>query len=441
MVRALSFKALLGSAFIAVAGCSLAGPLTTSGPAAPSGGIVASRHRSIASPIKHVVIIVQENRSFDDLFNGFPGTSTVKSGPTHTGNTVSLIPVPLEYPYDPGHDHPSWVVSYANGAMDGFDLTARPQGISPTENYAYVPQSEIQPYWAMATRYTIADQMFQANTSGSFASHIYLIAAQSEMLMGAPAQRPWGCDAPPQARALKMLPDGKLGDPIFPCIDIPTLADEADAAGVSWRFYAPAVTEDNGIWNTYDIIKHIRYGSDWTTDVISPETQVLTDIAGGSLANITWIVPTGADSDHGGDDSNLGPQWVASIVNAVGRSPYWNDTAIFITWDDWGGWYDHVKPAQLDLMGLGFRVPLLVVSPFAKRGYVSHVPHEWGSIVKFTEETFGLPSLGQTDVRADDLSDCFLFDQRIRRFEQIRSSIPPSFFVDRHDPDDPPDND
>jgi phospholipase C len=222
---------------------------------------------------------------------------------------------------------------------------------------------------------------------------------------------------------------------------MPTLGDLADAAGVSWRYYTPAITQPNAIWDAYDVIKGIRYGPDWTADVISPESQILTDIAAGNLADITWVVPTGLNSDHGGELSNTGPAWVASIVNAVGGSQFWSNTAIFITWDDWGGWYDHVAPKHLDEMGLGFRVPLLVVSPYARQHYVSHVPHEWGSILHFTEETFGLPSLNQTDVRADDLMDCFDFGQNARVFKPIRSPLPPSFFVNRMDVNDPPDND
>jgi phospholipase C len=394
------------------------------------------------SQIQHVVIIIQENRSFDNLFNGYPGADTAQSGPTHSGKIVQLSPVPLEAPWDLGHDHPTWVISYNGGQMNGFDLTWKPRGISPTANYAYVPHSEIQPYLQMAQQYTLSDTMFQANTSGSFASHLYLVAAWTQYLIGAPNQRPWGCDAPPGTRARQFLPNGQIGGAgVFPCLSFKTLADEADAAGVTWHFYAPALTAPNNIWNTLDAFRSIRYGPDWTNDVISPETTVLTDIANGYLANITWVVPTGANSDHPGMRSNTGPQWVASIVNAIGASPYWNSTAIFIVWDDWGGWYEHVKPVKLDVMGLGFRVPLLVVSPYAQQGYVSHVHHEWGSILHFTEEVFGLPSLGQSDARADDLADCFNFGQQPRSFKPIPTRLPPSYFLRQPHTIDAPDND
>ena len=179
----------------------------------------------------------------------------------------------------------------------------------------------------------------------------------------------------------------------------------------------------------FDAIRHVRFGSDWTSDVITPQTTVLGDIAAGTLADVTWIVPSFPDSDHPLAASNRGPSWVSSIVNALGASPFWNSTAVFVVWDDWGGWYDHVAPRQLDAMGLGFRVPLIVVSPYAKHGYVSHVQHEFGSILRFAEETFGLPSLGQADARADDLGDCFDFRQTPQPFARLRTPYAPAEFM------------
>jgi len=136
-------------------------------------------------------------------------------------------------------------------------------------------------------------------------------------------------------------------------------------------------------------------------------------------------VPANVNSDHSGSGSKSGPSYVASIVNAVGTSQFWNSTAIFVVWDDWGGWFDSVPPPQLDRMGLSFRVPLLVVSPWARHGYVSHVQHEFGSILHFTESNFGLGSLGQTDARADDLSDCFDYSQTPPPFKPIDAPFSP----------------
>jgi phospholipase C len=186
-------------------------------------------------------------------------------------------------------------------------------------------------------------------------------------------------------------------------------------------------------------------------DVVSPETRVLADARRGDLPAISWVVPSAVNSDHPfphhatvsdvGVAAQYGPDWVASVVNAVGQGPLWNSTAIFIVWDDWGGWYDHVAPPALDRMGLAFRVPLIVVSPFARRGYVSHVRHEFGSLLKFTELAFGLPSLNTTDRRADALRDCFDFAQAARPFAPIPTLRRAAFFTRAGAPEEAPDGD
>ena len=193
-------------------------------------------------------------------------------------------------------------------------------------------------------------------------------------------------------------------------------------------------------------------GSDWTgTDpkVSISKTQVLTDIANGKLPPVSWVIPTALSSDHAKVNDGSGPSWVASIVNAIGNSPYWADTAIFITWDDWGGWYDHVPPpkvlANCAEWGCGyvygFRVPLIVVSPYAKRRYISHVNHDFGSILKFIEETYGLPSLGYADAPADDFADCFDFNQTPLTFQTINAPLGAEHFLnDTRSPSDPDDD-
>jgi phospholipase C len=153
------------------------------------------------------------------------------------------------------------------------------------------------------------------------------------------------------------------------------------------------------------------------------------------------VVPTGRDSDHPGQKSDTGPSWVADIVNTIGASAYWKDTAIVVLWDDWGGFYDHVPPPQLDYLGLSFRVPMIVISPYAKKGYVSHTQYEFGSVVKFIENVFTLPSLGFTDERANGLSDAFDFSQKPRAFQKIPCKYPPSHFTNGQILYGPPDTD
>ena len=220
--------------------------------------------------------------------------------------------------------------------------------------------------------------------------------------------------------------------------------------------YAPSA---GSIWTGPDAINHICgpqtvngtltcTGPEWTANVIIPQTQVLTDVLNGQVAQVSWVIPDGKSSDHALGNDGSGPSWVASIVNAIGNSPYWANTAIILTWDDWGGWYDHVPPTVVN-DGVswgsgyvyGFRVPLVVVSPYAKTAYISHVDHDFGSILKFIETTFNLMSLGYADVHADDLSDCFNLTQPPTTFHTIAAPVGAAFFINDHRPPVAPDDD
>jgi phospholipase C len=198
------------------------------------------------------------------------------------------------------------------------------------------------------------------------------------------------------------------------------LGDLLDGKGVSWRYYQHQL--GSGLWHALDAVRHVRYGPDYA-NVVTPPQKILSDISNGRLEKVSWVMPSDAQhSDHSGSKGAGGPSWVAAIVNKLGASKYWNHVAIFVTWDDWGGWYDHVPPPQMgNYYELGFRVPLVVISPYAKVAYVSHTQYEFGSILAFAEETYGIPkgSLGSTDVRANDLMDAFDFSQSPRPYVQI----------------------
>jgi phospholipase C len=419
-------------------------------PSQPSG--VASGLISSSGPIKHVVIIIQENRTPDNLFNGLPGADTVRTALLHDGTTMQLTPSTIGAENDPCHLHPCFETDYDNGKMDGFDVARPKDGLAPM---TYVPQADAQPYWTLAERYAFADRMFQSNSGPSFPAHLYLIAGQSAGVDGLPFNNSnttdlgtnsmWSCGAPAGTLVGTLLPNGQNGPQIFPCLDFPTLADDLVAHGHTWRYYAPADGANTGyVWSAYSAIKHIFDDPAQWGNVVSPETKILTDAANGNLPDVTWVVPSLVNSDHGTtwQHDNGGPDWVASIVNAIGSGPLWNSTAIFITWDDWGGYYDHVVPPTVDYMGLGFRVPLIVVSPYAKHGYVSHVTHEFGSILRFTEETFGIPPLGTRDVLSDDLGDMFDFSQTPQPFQAIRTRFSAAHYLRQPAWEDlPPDND
>ena len=378
--------------------------------------------------IRHVVVIVQENRSFDNLFHGFPGADTVSSGVASDGSTIPLQPVSMTRGIDPNHNYADFVNSSDGGKMDGFDRVAQFNNNVPNFSYAYVPQSEVQPYFDLASSYALSDRMFQSNNSASYPAHQYLIAGQSANAVNVPNSLPWGCDAPSGTTVSLLQPDGTIQSPgVTPCFDYATIGDRLDGAGVSWAYYAPSVSGPvndpaGAIWTPYDAVRHIRYGADWSGNEISPETTILSDIANGKLRSVSIVTPDAFNSDHARFPSATGPMWVTSIVNALGSSKYWADTAIFVTWDDWGGWYDHVIPPHIDQNGPGFRVPLIAVSPYAKHHYVSHTALETASITRYIENVFNLPTLGQRDATATPPDDMFDYSQTVKPLSGIRAS-------------------
>ncbi len=412
-------------------GCGFSGTAVVPSPLlqTPKSGAIPS------SPIQHAVIIMRENRTLDNLFNGFPGADTVQIG-TNKGTPIPLQPIPLADPQDLDHSHPRWWADWNKGKMDGF---AQKQIKPSTLPYSYVQPSDVLPYWTLASDYTLGDRMFQSNNGPSFAAHQYMIAGQAGQASENPSGAIWGCDAAPNSTVPLIGPNGTDLPGVFPCLDYKTMADLLDAKGMTWRYYAPGSTDSFFILSAYQAIRHIRFGDDWTRNVISPQSKFLVDIKANELAQVTWIVPDFDHSDHPGS-TNEGPDWVASVVNEIGSSKFWDSTAIFVTWDDWGGWYDHVDPPKADEMGLGFRVPLLVISPYARHHYVSHQVHEASGFLTFIEENFALPNLGFRDVGADDFADCFDYKQPVQPFQRVKTNHTEDFLLHEKPSGDPEDD-
>jgi phospholipase C len=438
--------------------------------------------------INHVVIIFQENRTPDNLFHDpvliSRGAEIASSGKTSTGQTIPLTPVPLVTTYDLGHSHHNFLLEWDNGAMDGADLVkiscppgnpncAPPCPVQPNPpcpQYQYVQDSRLQPYFTMAETYTFADHMFQTNQGPSFPAHQYIVSgtsAVSEKSNFDVSENPTntdsgntGCIAPPGTvvRIIDTTDSNPLTNEtqtVYPCVDHPALTDLLDAKSISWKYYTPV---EGSIWTAPNGILHMCgpdapppngihcTGSEWKNHVFIPQTQILNDISHGQLAAVSWVIPTNSASDHAAGNDGTGPSWVASVVNAIGTSQYWKDTAIIITWDDWGGWYDHVPPPAIhNSYELGLRVPLIVVSPFAKAAYISKVNHDFGSILKFIETMFGLgtidPAVGYADSRADDLSDCFDFNQTPLVFTPVAAAFDAQYFLNDKSPPQGPDDD
>jgi len=453
--------------------------------------------------IEHVVILFQENRTTDNLFQDpvliAKGADIATSGLNSKGATIQLTPMDLgtvgssPQNYDLSHAHEAFVKMYDGGKMDGADLIGCtpaadcPPNANPNPQFKYVMPSDVQPYFKLAEQYTFGDRMFQTNQGPSMPAHQYIISGTSWTGPGTAgnffaAENPeigpngarqaganTGCTSPPNETiflvdATNPDPDTNETTTTYPCFEHATLTDLLDTQKLSWKYYSNAPTCGapgpcpTGIWIAPNAIQHMCQpnvappnatycaGQEWVNNVV-PGPQVLTDIAAGKLPAVSWVIPDGKESDHAVSNTGEGPSWIASIVNAIGQSQYWNNTAIIITWDDWGGWYDLVAPpvSGTNSYEMGFRVPLIVVSPYAKASYISHVQHDFGSILKFIETTFGLstvgPNAGYADSRSDDLSDCFDFSQTPLTFTKIQSKFDANHFLNDKRPAVDPDDD
>lgn len=461
--------ALVASVAAILAGC---GGGAATGPLAPFSRVPPSSAQD--SPIAHVVVIVQENRSFDNLFATFPGadgTTTglekVRQGSKYVVKSIALQQSALVMNTDIGHCRYSYLTALDHGKMDAFNL--EPKGVCPrgssgggptigTIAYRYVNPEKIAPYWDLAKQYALGDRLFQTQGSGSFTAHQDLIRGNTQIsvagasLVDTPTGMPWGCDSSKTARtdllttALQFEEDKGPR----PCTtDFPssgsaytTLRDLLDAKGVSWKYYSPCFAGSPGcgdgctqcagaLLNAFDVIAPVRNGKEWGTNVSMPQTNIFDDISKGRLPAVSWVIPTDNDSDHPGTTVDRGPQWVASVVNAIGESTYWKTSAIVIVWDDWGGLYDNLKPPQYGYGGLGFRVPVIVVSAYAKPGYISTTQYEFGSILRYIENNWHLGTLKRSDKRAVSIGECFDYTQKPLAFAPIASKYPTAYFLAR----------
>ena len=380
----------------------------SSEPATPATGI---------NLIQHVVFIIKENRSFDSYFGTFPGANGATTGLASNGQIIPLIHEPDSTPRDIGHDWFSAHLALNGGQMNAFDLI---HGDNSNGNlngdylsYSQFVQSDLPNYFAYASNYVLADNMYSSLVGPSFPNHLYTIAAQSAGVINNPSAGlgpAWGCDSPANFVTQVLDSNGQITLQ-YPCFDVTTLADMLQGAGVSWTYYGPPFGASGYVWVAVDAINHIRNSSLWNTNVHN-QAQFVNDALHGNLPAMSWLI-TGS-SEHPPSSACDGENWTVQQINAIMKGPDWNSTAIFITWDDFGGFYDHVAPPGLDQFGLGMRVPLLVISPYALTGQVSHTQYELSSVLKFVEERFGLPPMTTRDAEANDITDAFDFTQSPR---------------------------
>ena len=391
-------------------------PVSATNPA-PGGGMSNSVQFTVASPpraqIQHIIVIVAENHSFDNYFGQFPGANGATSGETSTGQTVPLVEA-SDTPYNCAH---GWAAAHNEingGLMNGFDLVCPNLGA-----YVQYSASQIPSYWQLAQTYALADNMFAEVAAPSFPAHSYIFSGSSNNAINNPSKEPneqqygWGCDAAALGAIVESINPNTNSHYNQPtCFTLKTMGDILDEAGISWRDYSPQPGTDGYIWNFISYFDQLWNGADRHDSVANSQFQ--TDIANCQLPQVAWITPPNGVSEHPPNSVTRGMNWTAQQISAVMNSTcgYWQNAAIILTWDDWGGFYDHVPPPQWDFFGYGIRVPLLMISPYSKPGYISHTLYSFDSINAFIEHTFQTGCLiSDCLTMTNDLSDMLNLSQ------------------------------
>jgi phospholipase C len=361
--------------------------------------------------IQHVIWIIQENRSFDNYFGTFPGADGIPAGtclPELPGSKTCVKPFHLlagQPPCDLSHDWQIAHAAYDHGAMDGFVWA---EGSIYT--MGYLDARDIPNYWSYARHFTLCDRFFSSLNGPSFPNHVYTVAAQSGGVITS-------------IGTLKEL-ERTLDDPDG--FSFASMVNLFQKTNLSWKYYVetrsvpPGLT--NRVYTTYPDPKHF---SPWNPLVAfktvrdSPSLmahlvdlkEYFQELKNDSLPQVCWIVPDGQDSEHRIQPPAQGMWYVTRLINALMQSSSWKDSVAFLTWDDYGGFCDHVPPPEVDAYGYGPRVPMIVISPYAKSSYISHFTYDFTSVLKFIEVRWGLGHLTLRDDRADDMRDCFDFTQ------------------------------
>ncbi len=356
--------------------------------------------------IEHLVFIVNENHTFDNLFSGFPGADSIQTIPGPDGG-FPAPQCPDALPRDLCHEHSCALTDWDDGGMDGWaNVAGSSDDAGDRLAWCQYTQSEIPGYWALASNYALADHFHASMLGPSFPGHMFTLAAQAGWSVGNPydttfglTQIIWGCDDLPGV-VVDTLQDGgcNVVSPA-PCFDIPS-APNVLPQGSTWKFYGTGLSlpvVGSVVWSMFDAIQPIRQGSSWGNVV--PYSQFDTDVAAGNLPTVSWLVDQDFDSGHPPFSMCANDTWVTTRVNEILQSPLYATTAIVVTWDDFGGFYDHVPPPvqygcdPTQPYGLGFRLPAILISPWVKRG-VFHGLAEQASLVRLVEEVFAPASIG-----------------------------------------------
>src|SRR5579883_692054 len=428
-------------------------PVTSSTPASTNSATRTTSPGSTVAPtpratpktasqvIDHVFIILKENHTFDNYFGTWPGANGQMTAMNSKGQQVPLTGYFTNFDF-PGDN--SWTAAHTdwnNGSMNQFDVgeenTSSVYGfIASVDNGPFVSfapangqaSGPIKWYWEVAAQGVLCDNYFTSVMGPSIPNHMFTVAASSG-----------GCISNPDLLSGQVQVVDKNGNVTshagtFTTSEIPTtLMNELEKKGLTWRYYEEAgraglfnqlltsfVDNDTSITCIDAVTSLPDFNTCYDTSHVAVDADLPGLLAQGAVGNVTWITPNITDCEHPAvGDVGLGTAWTMSVVNAIGASPYWDHCAILITWDDFGGFYDHVAPPQLDSQGLGFRVPCVIISPYAKKGFVDSTQYEHSSLVKFAESVFGLPAMTARDAASADMSNAFDFNQSPRPFSDF----------------------
>jgi phospholipase C len=361
-----------------------------------------------STPIQHLVVLLQENHSFDNYFGTYPGANGLPAGtkmPIDPGNPSAGYIVPWHIGNstitDLSHSSSTYAAQYNNGKMDSFVSALNARNQDGKLSMGYYDGTDIPYYWNLADNYVLFDSFFSSAKDGSFANHMYWVA-------GVPPVAPKGT---------------KLSDVLA---NVPTIFDSLQSAGVSWKFYVqnydPSITyrtlgtsgnrSSQVIW--VPLLNFDRFIDNPTlSSHIVDLSQYFIDLQDGTLPAVSYIIPSGA-SEHPPSSLMSGQRFVKNILQELMRSYAWDSSAFLLAYDDWGGWYDHVNPIQVDQYGYGPRVPAILVSPYAKNHYIDHTVLDFTSILKFIEQNWNIAPLAARDSTANNFLDAFNFNQAPR---------------------------
>jgi phospholipase C len=338
--------------------------------------------------IQHILFLIQENHSFDNYFGTYPGADGFPAGikvPLRPGDPQAVAPFHFTFPMSHDNDH-SWDTAHAaynGGKMNGFVSAER-----TLDTMGYYDGRDLPNYWAYARHFTLDDHFFSSLMGPSLPNHLYTVAAQSGG----------------ETRNRIKPPKGEY--------DFPTMAELLENAKVPWKYYEGKSNPHSfWLWNPLPGFKSFKENSSLMAHLV-PNTDYFKDLRNGTLPSVSWIVPNIRESEHPPLNIQLGMWYTTDFINALMKSPYWKNTLLVVTWDDYGGFYDHVPPPNVDKYGYGFRVPAIVISPYAKAGYVDHTEYDFTSVLRTIENQFNLQPLTTRDSKANDLHKSLNLSQR-----------------------------